>query len=55
MAAQIVKITAEGNCQVLDTFPTYDMADDAYDYYCDKYPHAFIDIVEYEDRELFIA
>lgn len=55
MAAKIVMMTDVGEWKTLDTFPVYDMADEAYDHYCDKYPHAFIDIIEYEDRDLVIA
>lgn len=34
---------------ILDSFMTYDEADNVYDYWDEKYPNAFIDIVEFEE------
>ena len=45
---QIVKFENE-NYTVLESFATYDDADDRYDYYTEKYPYAWVEILDPTD------
>jgi hypothetical protein len=42
----IARLDNNENWTILEKFSTYDEADDRYDYYTDKFPNAFIDILE---------
>ena len=43
---KITRLSDNGNWQVLETCSSYDEADDKLDFYSDKFPHAYIDILE---------
>ena len=43
---KIARLSDNGNWQVLETCSSYDEADDKLDFYSDKFPHAYIDILE---------
>jgi len=36
----------DGNWTILETFSTYEDADEKYDYWADKYENAYLDILE---------
>jgi hypothetical protein len=44
MTYSVVRFHEEG-LQILETFGSYDLADHACDKYCDKYPHAWIEVM----------
>ena len=41
----IARMSDEGNWEALESFETYSEADMNLDWYCDKYPSAYIDVV----------
>jgi hypothetical protein len=44
---QIVRFNyAEDTSKVLASYATYDAADEALDGWCNRFPHAYIDIIE---------
>ena len=43
---KIARLSDNGNWQVLETCSSYDETDDKLDYYSDKFPFAYIDILE---------
>jgi hypothetical protein len=43
---KIARLDDDNNWRVLECFNTYDEADDKLDFYSDKFPHAYIDILE---------
>lgn len=42
----IVKIDDDGQPEIIDGYDDYDAADAVLDGYCERYPNAYIDIVE---------
>jgi hypothetical protein len=42
----IARLDNQENWTILERFSTYDEADDKYDEYTDKFPNAYIDILE---------
>lgn len=42
----IARLDNNENWTVLERFSTYDEADERYDYYAEKFPNAFVDILE---------
>jgi hypothetical protein len=43
---KIAKLNDKNQWQVLEVFNTYDEADDKLDFYSDKFPFAYVDIIE---------
>jgi hypothetical protein len=43
---KIAKLNDKNQWQVLEVFDTYEEADDALDSYTDKFPLAYVDIIE---------
>ena len=43
---KIAKLTDKNQWQVLEVFNTYDEADNKLDFYTDKFPFAYVDIIE---------
>ncbi|AGK86510.1 hypothetical protein S-CBP1_0004 [Synechococcus phage S-CBP1] len=41
----IARINDDGNWEYLDNVPTYSDAEELLEFYCDMYPHAYIDIL----------
>jgi hypothetical protein len=52
MAYHVVNIDA-CSYNILETFSSYDEADEVLDGYCNRYPHAYIDILS--DEEMVFA
>ena len=46
MKFSIARLDNNENWTILERFSTYDEADEKYDHYADKFPNAFIDILE---------
>jgi len=42
----VSKLNDNNQWQVLGVFDTYEEADDALDFYTDKFPFAYVDIIE---------
>jgi len=43
---KIGMMTEDGTWKILASYSTYEKADSALDKYCDKYPYAWIDILD---------
>ena len=41
----VAKMNNQGQWESLERFASYDSADDRIDYWCDRYPFAFVDII----------
>ena len=41
----VARMNDEGQWESLERFPSYDDADERIDYWCDRYPFAFVDII----------
>ena len=43
---KIAKLNDKNQWDILEIFNTYDEADDKLDFYSDKFPNAYVDIIE---------
>ena len=51
----IAKMKSNGQWESLERFASYDDADDRIDYWCDRYPFAFVDIIRVEELNKIAA
>ena len=45
MMYTIARMSDDGNWEALESFETYSEADMNLDWYCDKYPNAYLDVI----------